>query len=84
MKEIPAALRAHHKDIVFGGSGFSGKVKMFGDTSYALSGYQWETHLQKPGEESGGIRNVHIMHRGGLFRSGLGALGELALWVVDC
>ena len=84
VKEILAALRAHHKDIVSGGSGFSRKVKMFGDTSYALSGYQWEIHLQKPGEESGGVRNVHIMHRGGLFRSGPGALGEPALWVVDC
>ena len=84
VKEIPAALRAHYKDIVSGGSGFSGKVKMFGDTSYALSGYQWETHIQKPLEESAGVRDVHIMHRGGLFRSGPGALGEPALWVVDC
>ena len=39
VKEIPAALRAHHKDIVSGGRGFSGKVRMIGDTTYALSGW---------------------------------------------
>ena len=45
VKEIPIALRAHLKDIVFGGKGFSGKVKRIGDTTYALSGWLWETHL---------------------------------------
>ena len=39
VKEIPAALRAHHQDIISGGRGFSGKVKMIGDTTYALSGW---------------------------------------------
>ena len=38
VKEIPATLRAHHKDIVSGGRGFLRKVKMIGDTTYALSG----------------------------------------------
>ena len=84
VKEIPAALRAHHKDIVSGGRGFSSKVRMIGDTTYALSGWLWETHLQKPIKESVGVRDVHIMHRGGLFMGVLGALGEPALWVVDC
>ena len=84
MKEIPTALRAHHKDIVSRGRGFSGKVRMIGDTTYALSGWLWEIHLQKPIKESVGVRDVHIMHRGGLFMGVSGALGELALWVVDC
>ena len=67
MKEIQAVLRVHHKDIISGGRGFSGKVKMIGDTTYALSGWLWETHLQKPLKKSIGVRNVHIMHQGGLF-----------------
>ena len=84
MKKIPTVLRAHHKDIVSGGRGFPRKVKKIGDTTYALGGWLWETHFQKPRKESGGVRNVHIMHRGGLFIGGPWALGELALWVVDC
>ena len=84
MKEIPATLRAHHKDIVSRGRGFSRKVKMIGDTMYALSGWLWETHLQKPTKESVGVYDAHIMHQGGLFIGGLGTLGEPALWVVDC
>ena len=83
MKEIPAALRAHHQDIVSGGRGFFGKVKMIGDTTYALSGWLWEIHIQKPLKESAGIRDVHIIHRGGLFMDGPRALGEPTLWVVD-
>ena len=84
VKEIPAALRAHHKDIVSGGRGFSGKVRMICDTTYTLSGWLWETHLQKPIKESAGVHNVHIMHRDGLFMDRPGALEEPALWVVDC
>ena len=84
VKEIPATLKAHHKDIVSGGRGFSRKVKMIGDTTYALSGWLWETHLQKSIKESPGVCNVHIMHRGGLFMGRPGALGEPALWIVDC
>ena len=57
---------------------------MIGDTTYALSGWLWEIHLQKPIKESVGVRDVHIMHRGGLFMGVPGALGEPALWVVDC
>ena len=57
---------------------------MIGDTTYALSRWLWEIHLQKPRKESKGLRNVHIMHQDGLFMGGAGALGELALWVVDC
>ena len=77
VKEIPAAL--HHQDIVSRGRGFSGKVKMIGDTTYALSGWLWETHLQKPIKESIGVCDMHIMHRGGLFMGGPGALEEPAL-----
>ena len=81
VKEIPATLRAHHKDIVSGRRGFFGKVRMIGDTTYALSGWLWKTHLQKPIKESVGIRDVH---RGGLFMGVPEALGEPMLWVVDC
>ena len=84
VKEILAALRAHHKDIVSGGRGFFRKVKMIGDTTYILSGWLWETHLQKPLKESARVRGVHIMHRGGLLMGGTGALGKPVLWVVDC
>ena len=83
-KEISVALRAPHKDIVSGGRGFSGKVKMIGDTTYALNGWLWETHLQKPQKESGGLRDVHIIHRDGLFMGGVGELRKPAFWVVDC
>ena len=41
--EIPAALRAHHQDIVNGGCGFSGKVKLVGEQTYSVSGWQWKT-----------------------------------------
>ena len=48
-----------------------------------MAGY--EKHIFKNLlKESTRIRDVHIMHRGELFMDGLGALGELALWVVDC
>ena len=30
------------------------------------------------------VREVHILHRGGLFTGGYGQLGEPALWVLDC
>ena len=43
---------------------------MIGDTTYALSGWLWETHLQNPIKESAGVHDVHIMHRGGLFMGG--------------
>lgn len=82
--EIPVAIRAHHKDIVSGGTGFSGKVKMIGATTYGLSGWLWETHLQKPLKGFEGVRDIHIMHRGGLFSGGSSELGEPALWIVDC
>ena len=72
VKDIPAALRAHQKDIVSGRRGFSAKVRMIGNTTYALSGWLWETHLQKPIKESVGVRDVHIMHRAGLFMGVLG------------
>ena len=45
VKKIPTTLRAHHKDIVYEERGFSGKVKRIGETTYALSGWLWETHL---------------------------------------
>ena len=83
-KDIPAALRAHHKDIVSRGRRFSGKVRMIGDTTYVLSGWMWETHLQKPIKESVGVCDVHIMYWGGLFMGGPRTLGEPTLWVVDC
>ena len=83
-KEILAALRAYHKDIVSEGTGFSGKVKMIGNTMYGLSGWLWETHLHKPLKESRGLCNVHIMHRGGLFMGGPSEFEEPALWIVDC
>ena len=84
VKEIPEDLRAHHKDIVSKGRGFSGKVKMIGDTTYALSGWLWETHLQKSIKESKEVCDVQIMHRDGLFMGGSGALEKPPLWVVDC
>ena len=84
MKEISAALREHHKDIISEGRGLSGKVRLIDDTTYAFRGWLWETHLQKPIKESIGVHDVHIIHRGGLFMGVPGALGELALWVVDC
>ena len=77
--EIPVALRAHYKDVVFGGTRFSGKVKKIGHTMYGLSGWLRKTRLQKPLKESGRLRNVHIMYRGGLFMSGPGELGEPTL-----
>ena len=83
VKEIPVALRVHHKDIVSEGKGFSGKMRMIGNTTYALSGWLWETHLHKPIKESIGVHNVHIMHQGGLFMGVPRALGKPALWIVD-
>ena len=59
--------------------GFLGKVKVIGERTYALSGWLWETHLQKPIKESGGVCDVHIMHWGGLFIGRPGALGEPGL-----
>ena len=107
VKEIPVALRAHHKDIVSlqkidhnfelftklktnlkfyktratntSGRGFFEKVKTIGETTYALSGWVWETRLQKSIKESASVRDVNIMHRGGLFMGGLGALGKPGL-----
>ena len=78
-KEIPTALRAYHKDIVSGQTGFSSIVKMIGNRTNGLSRWLWETYLQKPQKESEGLRNVHIMHQGGLFMDGPGKLGEPAL-----
>ena len=43
--EIPAALRAHHRDIVKGGTGFSRKVKFVGEQTYSVSGWLWKTKL---------------------------------------
>ena len=37
--EIPAALRAHHRDIVKGGTGFFGKVKLVGEQTYSVSAW---------------------------------------------
>ena len=82
--EIPAALRAHHRDIMNGGTGFSGKVKLIGDQTYSMSGWLWKTQVQKPVQGSEEVRDVQIMHRGGLFTGGIGEVGELALWVLDC
>ena len=82
--EIPAALRAHHHDIVKGGRGFSGKVKVIGDETYAVSGWLWKTKVQEHVQGYEEVRDVEIMHRGGLFTSGIGELGEPALWVLDC
>ena len=45
--EIPTALRAHHRDIVKGGTGFSRKVKLVGEQTYFVSGWLWKTKLQK-------------------------------------
>ena len=46
--EIPGSVRAHYRDIMNGGTGFSGKVKLIGEHTYSLSGWLWETYLQKP------------------------------------
>ena len=59
-------------------------MKTIGKTTYALSGWVWKTHLQKPIKESGFVHDVHIMHQSGLFMGGPGALEEPALWIVDC
>ena len=67
-----------------GGIGFSGKVKLIGDQIYSLSGWLWKTQLQKHGQGFEEVRDVQIMHRGGLFTSGIGEVGEPTLWVLDC
>ena len=67
-----------------GGTGFSGKMKLVGEQTYFVSGWLWKTQLQKPILGSEEVRDVQIIHRGGLFTSGIGALGEPALWVLDC
>ena len=82
--EIPTALRTHHRDIVKGGSGFLGKVKVIGDQAYAVSGWLWKTKAQEHVQGYEEVREVEIMHRGGLFTGGIGELGEPALWVLDC
>ena len=82
--EIPGALRAHYQDIVDRGSGFSGKVKMIGDQTNSLGDWLWKTHLQKHVRGLEDVRDVQIMHRGGLFTGQSGKLGEPTLWVVDC
>ena len=56
---------------------------MISDTTYALSGWLWETHLQKPIKESAKVHDVHIMHWDGQFMGGPRALRKSALWVVD-
>ena len=81
--EIPATLRAHHQDIVKGGTGFSEKVKLVGEQTYSVSGWLWKTKVQKPVKGFEEVRDVQIMHRGGLFTGGIGELGEPALWVLD-
>ena len=43
--EIPAALRAHHRDIVKGGTRFSGKMKVIGDQTCSMSGWLWKTKV---------------------------------------
>ena len=43
--EVPAALRAHHRDIVKGGTIFSGKVSLVGEQTYSVSGWLWKTQL---------------------------------------
>ena len=48
-----------------------------------MLGYE-KTQLQKRIQGFEEIRDVQIMHRGGLFTGGTGELGELALWVLDC
>ena len=82
--EISAALRAHHQDIVKGGTGFSRKTKLVGDQTYSVSDWPWKTQLQKPVQGSEAAIDVQIMHRGGLFTGGIGEIEELALWVLDC
>ena len=82
--EIPAALRAHHQDIVKRGTGFFGKVKLIGEQAYSMSGWLWKIQLQKRVQGSDEVRDIQIMHRGGLFTDGIGKLGESALWVLDC
>ena len=66
-----------------GGTGFSGKVKLVGEQTYSVSGWLWKTQLQKSILGSEEARDVQIMHRGGLFTSGIDELGEPALWVLD-
>ena len=82
--EIPAALRAHDRDIVKGSSGFSGKVKVIGDQTYAVSGWLWKTKVQEHVQGYEEVRDVEIMYRGGLFTGEIGELREPALWVLDC
>ena len=43
--EILGAVRAHYRDIMNGGTGFFGKVKLIGEHSYSLSDWLWETYL---------------------------------------
>ena len=74
--EISAALRAHHRDIVKGGTGFSGKVKLVGEQIYSVSGWLWKTKLQKPVEGSQEVQDVQIKQQGGLFTGGIGELGD--------
>ena len=45
--EIPATLRAYHRDIIKGGIGFSGKVKLIGDQTYSMSDWLWKIQIQK-------------------------------------
>ena len=60
--EISAALRAHHQNIVKGGTRFSRKVKLVGEQTYSVSGWLWKTQLQKPVPGSEEVRDVQIMH----------------------
>ena len=83
-EEIPGAIRAHHRDIVNGGKGFLGKVKLIENGTYSLKGWLWETRIKKQVKGSEEQREIHIMHRGGLFTSGGGQLGKPTLWVIDC
>ena len=66
------------------GTGFSGKVSLVEEQTYSVSGWLWKTQLQKSVPRSEEVRDVRIMHRGGLFTGGIGELGEPALWVLDC
>ena len=65
-------------------TGFSGKVKLIGDQTYSMSSWLWKTQVQKHVHGSEEIRDVQIMHRGGLFIGGIGEVGEPALWVFYC
>ena len=46
-EEISEFIRAHHRDIVNGGRGFLGKVKLIENDTYSLKGWLWETNVKK-------------------------------------